>query len=111
MYPHICLVQVSYSNYYLLCAFSISAKPLGLVVATSEDTLKTIRPQIERYTQDDDDDGQRQLAKNWRFLDGEREEGERGRGSGGEKERGREGEGEREREREGEEWGGECIAN
>lgn len=46
-----------------------AAKPLGLVVATSEDTLKTIRPQIERYTQDDDDDGQRQLAKNWRFLD------------------------------------------
>ena len=56
------------------------AKPLGLVVATSEDTLKTIRPQIDRYTQDDDDDGQRQLAKNWRFLDGEREGGrEKGR--------------------------------
>ena len=50
---------------------SITAKPLGLVVATSEDTLKTIRPQIDRYTEDDDDDGKKRLAKDWRFLDGE----------------------------------------
>ena len=55
-------------------------------MATSEDTLKTIRPQIERYTQHDDDDGQRQLAKNWRFLDGEG--GERGRGGEGRKKEG-----------------------
>ena len=41
------------------------------MVATSEDTLKSIRPQVDQYTQDDDDDGQRQLAKSWRFLDGE----------------------------------------
>ena len=94
---------------YLVCTFSVSAKPLGLVVATSEDTLKSIRPQIERYTQDDDDDGQRQLAKNWRFLDGKGEgegrgERERERGGGGrerERERGR-GEGRGGGEREGE---------
>ena len=52
-----------------MCLFFV-AKPLGLVVATSEDTLKTIRSQIDRYTEDDDDDGHRQLSKNWRFLDG-----------------------------------------
>ena len=69
-------------------------------MATSEDTLKTIRLQIDRYTQDDDDDGQRQLAKNWRFLDGERREKE------GEGEREGEGEGEREGEGEGEREGG-----
>ena len=67
----------------------ISAKPLGLVVATSEDTLKSIRPQVDQYTQDDDDDGQRQLAKSWRFLDGElgRSEREREREGGGEERR------------------------
>ena len=60
--PIVTLVDISFLKHF-------SAKPVGLVDATSEDTLKTIRPQIDRYTQDEDGDRQRVLAKNWRFLD------------------------------------------
>ena len=54
-----------------IISFSPSAFPLGIVVTTSQDTLKSLRPQINHYTHEGQP-GQRQplLAANWRYLDG-----------------------------------------
>ena len=43
------------------------AKALGLVVATPQDTLKSMRKQIEQLADELDEDG---LSRKWRFLDG-----------------------------------------
>lgn len=48
-----------------------SAKALGLVVATAQDTLQTMRKQINQFANELDEDREPQLSKNWRFLDGE----------------------------------------
>lgn len=46
------------------------AVALGLVVATSQDTLKAVRKQIEHFTVECDEDQECHLLKNWRYLDG-----------------------------------------
>ena len=48
-----------------------TAKSLGIVHGSARDSLKALRGEISLFTNDLNEDGEEQLAKNWRFLDSE----------------------------------------
>ena len=60
--PAACISSLSFLS-FLSTAFSF-----GIVVATLQDTLKSLRPQIDMYTNEQQPG--RKLAQNWRYLDG-----------------------------------------
>ena len=64
LYPALLRVSLLYLLPFLSTAFSF-----GIVVATLQDTLKSLRPQIDMYTNEQQPG--RKLAQNWRYLDGE----------------------------------------
>lgn len=67
LYPALLRVSLLY---LLSCLqFLSTAFSFGIVVATLQDTLKSLRPQINMYTKEQQPG--RKLAQNWRYLDGE----------------------------------------
>lgn len=60
------LVSVFVCHDYIFVAL---ATGLGLVLTTASQSLHSLRPQIERFTQPSDY-GKATLSKNWQYLDG-----------------------------------------
>jgi len=71
----LCRSQLRSYHFELACIIKLKcsppAFPLGIVVTTSQDTLKSLRSQINHYTHEGQTGLQQPLlAPNWRYLDG-----------------------------------------
>ncbi len=53
----------------LFVIFLHAATSIGIVHGSAQDSLRTVRAEINLFTNDFNEDGEEQLAKNWRFLD------------------------------------------
>ena len=69
---HSDLKEIKKAGKCVVCHDYISvalATGLGLVLTTASQSLHSLRPQIERFTQPSDY-GKATLSKNWQYLDG-----------------------------------------
>ncbi len=60
-----CFLSKSLSKVLLI----FSASSVGIIHGSAQDSLQTVRAEINLFTNDLNEDGEEQLAKNWRFLD------------------------------------------
>ncbi len=51
--------------------YLLAAKSVGIVHGSPTDCLRTVRAEVSLFTNDLNEDGEEELAKNYRFLDSE----------------------------------------